>query len=139
MLTSSGVVMGAAFRNGRAMTVAAWAIAAAIMAINGTLLWELLIQELPSHWAARTGFLACVALYLGLVLYFAVGPQRCAMVCAAQKPFCAPQSAQTSWQTVTQQGLCYPTCYLHYHACITSWHVHADLVGTTAPKTQRML
>ena len=78
MLTSSGAVMGAAFRNGRAMTIAAWAIAAAIMAINGTLLWELLLKELPAHWAARTGFLACVALYLSLVLYFALGPDRCA-------------------------------------------------------------
>lgn len=83
MLTSSGAVMGAAFRNGRAMTIVAWAIAAAIMAINGTLLWELLLKELPAHWAARTGFLACVALYLGLVLYFALGPHRRAAVALA--------------------------------------------------------
>jgi hypothetical protein len=76
MLTSSSAVMGACFVNSAGMRAAAWAITAAIMAINGTLLWELLAKELPRHWAARTGFLAVVALYLGLVLYFAIGPQR---------------------------------------------------------------
>ena len=78
MLTSSTGVMGACFVNSRVMKAAAWAIAAAIMGVNGTLLWELLVKELPRHWAARTGFLAAVALYLCVVLYFAVGPQRCA-------------------------------------------------------------
>ena len=39
---------------------------------------------LPQRWsvervcAAKTGFLACIAVYLGLVVYFAIGPQRCA-------------------------------------------------------------
>ena len=104
MLTSSGAVMGAAFRNGRAMTIAAWAIAAAIMAINGTLLVELLAKELPAHWAARTGFLACVALYLGAVLYFAAGPDRCALDSRASRASkvsgcrgrCAPWSMHLS-------------------------------------------
>ena len=76
MLTSSTAVMGACFVNTTAMRVAAWLIAAAIMAINGTLLWELLVKELPQHWAARTGFLVVVAAYLCLVAYFAIGPQR---------------------------------------------------------------
>ena len=69
---------GAAFCNGPLMSVAAWVIALAVMTINGLLLWELLNDEFYSHWAATTGCLICVALYLSLVLYFAIGPKRCA-------------------------------------------------------------
>lgn len=105
MLTSSTAIMGACFVNSRVMRGAAWAIAAAIMGVNGTLLWELLAKELPRHWAARTGFLAVVALYLCLVLYFAIGPQRCAppggcliwLACGAwlsKRPHVAPRAAK---------------------------------------------
>lgn len=78
MLTSSEAVMGSCFANKVSMKVAAWAIAAAILAINGSLLYDFGVKELPTHWAARMGFLAGVLFYVGLVVYFAVGPHRLA-------------------------------------------------------------
>ncbi|CAL8465341.1 g4876 [Coccomyxa elongata] len=76
MLTSSEAVMGSCFANRVSMKAAAWAIAAAILAINGSLLYDFGVKELPTHWAARMGFLAAVLFYVGLVVYFAVGPHR---------------------------------------------------------------
>lgn len=76
MLTSSQVIMGPCFANRISMKAAAWAIAAAILTINGSLLYEFAVKELPTHWAARIGFLGSVLFYVGLVGYFAVGPQR---------------------------------------------------------------
>jgi uncharacterized membrane-anchored protein len=81
MLTSSEAVMGRCFRNSVLTMVAAWAVAVAIMSINGSLLYDFMVKELPVHWAARTVFLSGVALYLCLVIYFAMGPQRCASAC----------------------------------------------------------
>lgn len=68
--------MGSCFANRVSMKAAAWAIAAAILAINGSLLYDFAVKELPTHWAARMGFLAGVLFYVGLVGYFAVGPHR---------------------------------------------------------------
>ncbi|EIE23174.1 Nramp-domain-containing protein [Coccomyxa subellipsoidea C-169] len=76
MLTSSQVIMGPCFANRISMKAAAWAITAAILTINGSLLYEFAVKELPTHWAARIGFLGSVLFYVGLVGYFAVGPQR---------------------------------------------------------------
>ena len=76
MLTSSEAVMGRAFKNTLPTNIAAWFIAAAVLAINGFLLYDFVVKDLPTNAAARTGFLACVAIYLLLVIYFAVGPQR---------------------------------------------------------------
>ena len=76
MLTSSEAVMGRAFKNTLPTNIAAWLIAAAVLAINGFLLVDFVAKDLPTNAAARTGFLACVAVYLLLVTYFAFGPQR---------------------------------------------------------------
>lgn len=71
--------MGRCFKNTVPTTVATWAVAAAIMAINGSLLYEFTVKELPTHWAARVFFLGAVLLYVAFVIYFAVGPKRCAL------------------------------------------------------------
>ena len=76
MLTSSEAVMGRAFKNTTPTKIAAWVIAAAVLAINGFLLYDFILKDLPTNAAARTGFLACVAVYLVLVFYFAIGPER---------------------------------------------------------------
>ena len=78
MLTSSEAIMGRSFKNTLPTNIAAWLIAAAVLAINGFLLFDFVAKDLPTNAAARTGFLACVAVYLLLVIYFAIGPQRCA-------------------------------------------------------------
>ncbi len=76
MLTSSEAIMGRAFKNTLLTNIAAWLIAAAVLAINGFLLFDFVAKDLPTNAAARIGFLACVAVYLLLVIYFALGPQR---------------------------------------------------------------
>ena len=76
MLTSSEAIMGRVFMNTLPTNTAAWLIAAAVLAINGFLLFDFVAKDLPTNAAARTGFLACVAIYLLLVIYFAIGPQR---------------------------------------------------------------
>ena len=76
MLTSSEAIMGRVFKNTLPTNTAAWLIAAAVLAINGFLLFDFVAKDLPTNAAARTGFLACVAIYLLLVIYFAIGPQR---------------------------------------------------------------
>ncbi len=53
--------MGRAFKNTLPTNIAAWLIAAAVLAINGFLLFDFVAKDLPTNAAARTGFLACVA------------------------------------------------------------------------------
>ena len=76
MLTSSEAIMGRPFTNTLPTNIAAWLIAAAVLSINGSLLYEFVVKDLPTHWAARTGFLLGVAGYVALVIYFAIGPKR---------------------------------------------------------------
>ncbi|CAK0786787.1 hypothetical protein CVIRNUC_010001 [Coccomyxa viridis] len=80
MLTSSEAIMGRVFKNTLPTNTAAWLIAAAVLAINGFLLFDFVAKDLPTNAAARTGFLACVAVYLLLVIYFAIGPQRASAI-----------------------------------------------------------
>ena len=76
MLTSSEKVMGRCFKNTLLTNIAAWVIAAAVLAINGFLLFDFVAKDLPTNAAARLGFLFCVAIYLVLVIYFGIGPER---------------------------------------------------------------
>jgi len=76
MLTSSEKVMGRCFKNTLLTNIAAWLIAAAVLAINGFLLFDFVAKDLPTNAAARIGFLFCVAIYLVLVIYFGIGPER---------------------------------------------------------------
>ena len=91
MLTSSEAIMGRVFKNTLLTNIAAWLIAGAVLAINGFLLFDFVAKDLPSNAAARTGFLACVAVYLALVIYFAIGPQRCAALVRSTPPACLRQ------------------------------------------------
>lgn len=76
MLTSSEAIMGPCFANRVSTKVATWAVAIAILSINGSLLYDFGVKELPTHWTARIGFIAGILFYVGLVVYFGIGPHR---------------------------------------------------------------
>ena len=75
-MTSSERIMGAAFVNHWMTSTIGWTIAAGILAINASDVYEFASNEVAGrHWMLGL-LIATVALYLTFVLYLAVGPIR---------------------------------------------------------------
>ena len=84
-MAASGRVMSPAFKTNRPVLALACAVAVGVAAVDGYLL-ATFFQEVvagsdgarPVHPAAWAGFGALLALYYGVMAYFAVGPRRAA-------------------------------------------------------------
>lgn len=75
-MTSSERIMGAAFVNHWATSAIGWAIAAFILAVNASDVWQFAQNELTGvSWVAVVLGIAIVA-YLVFVLYLVIGPTR---------------------------------------------------------------
>jgi natural resistance-associated macrophage protein len=71
VLTSDPSVMGACFANGRGTAAAAWAIAAAVAAVNVGTVVAVAAERLPAAPLARGAFGAAAAAYVSAVAYLA--------------------------------------------------------------------
>lgn len=58
------------------MTAGISVICLAVFGVNVFTLVSIMNESLPANAAAHTGFSLVIALYCGLVIYFAVGPNR---------------------------------------------------------------
>jgi len=75
-MTSSERIMGAAFVNHWMTSTIGWTIAAGILAINASDVYEFASNEVAGrHWVLGL-LIATVALYLTFVLYLTIGPIR---------------------------------------------------------------
>lgn len=77
-MTSSERIMGSPFVNHWLTSTVGWSIAAGILAINASDVYEFAVNHAAGkEW--RLGLLIiAVALYLTFVLYLTIGPKRCA-------------------------------------------------------------
>lgn len=75
-MTSSERIMGSAFVNHWVTSTVGWAIAAVILAINASDVWEFARNELSGTSWVLVVLLIVVAAYLVFVAYLAVGPER---------------------------------------------------------------
>lgn len=83
-MTSSERIMGSAFVNHWLTSTVGWAIAAFILAVNASDVWEFAQSELSGvSWVAALLGIIVVA-YVIFVIYLTVGPKRCATSSAGQ-------------------------------------------------------
>ncbi|KAK9825654.1 hypothetical protein WJX81_005684 [Elliptochloris bilobata] len=75
-MTSNPRIMSAAFTNRPAVAAAAWAIAAAVMAVNAAAIADFAQHQLPQQPAAHAALALAVTAYLTFVAYLGVGPWR---------------------------------------------------------------
>jgi hypothetical protein len=76
MMTSSRRIMGPAFVNTRLTSVATWAIAAMVMAINAYLCYSFVVDNLLGSHASVAAVAVAVIAYVSLLGYLVVGRGR---------------------------------------------------------------
>ena len=75
-MTASSRIMGREFTNSPYTTGVAWAVALLIMAINLSAIYDFALQHLPRLVPVYALFLLAVLIYLGLIIFLALGPDR---------------------------------------------------------------
>ena len=75
-MTSSERIMGAAFVNHWITRTVGWAIAAGILAINASDVYEFASNEVAGRTWVLVILIGVVFLYISFVLYLTIGPKR---------------------------------------------------------------
>ena len=75
-MTSSERIMGAAFVNHWMTSAVGWTIAAGILAINASDVYEFASNEVAGRSGVLVILMAAILLYLTFVVYLTVGPKR---------------------------------------------------------------
>lgn len=75
-MTSSERIMGAAFVNHWITSTVGWAIAAGILAINASDVYDFASNEVAGRTWVLVLLIGVVLLYISFVLYLTIGPKR---------------------------------------------------------------
>ena len=75
-MTSSERIMGKPFTNTQATQIVGWAVAAGVMAVNASDIWDAARGALQHRKSLVAPFLVAVLLYLAFIAYLTIGPER---------------------------------------------------------------
>lgn len=75
-MTASASIMGPEFKNSGTISVLAWGVALLIMAINLSAIYDFADKAAPFSLPALVLLILLLAVYLGLICYLALGPDR---------------------------------------------------------------